>query len=208
MRHNTLSVAEVSALCGIDERAVERWIEEGHFSGAFKELVAGQNHPRVPRADVERFLTARDQPSDPTALIVVLSPVRGDCQITSVEVQAQICEIGLDTLRTLCRWLDRGGEPASVSDYVPAFGDRLERLFALVTQPDGTPYTNAAIARRSGLTDGKYVWKLRNKKWRAQDPKLSTVAALARSFGVSPMHFFVHNDVYALLAKRRQSKEV
>ncbi|MBN1813203.1 MAG: hypothetical protein JXA14_15310 [Anaerolineae bacterium] len=208
MRHDTLSAAQISALCGVDERTIERWIKAGHFSGAFRERAAGQDHRRVPRAHVEQFLADRDQPSDPTALIVVFSPVRGDSQTAPAEVEAQIYEVGLDTLHTLCHWLDLGGEPAPASDDLPAFGDRLERLFALITRPDGTPFTNEAIAQRAGLADGTYVWKLRNKRWRAQDPKLSTVAALARAFGVSPMHFFVHDDVYALLAKKRQSKEV
>jgi hypothetical protein len=206
MRHDTLSVAEVSALCGIDERAIEQWIKEGHFPGAFKDLVAGQDHWRVPRAGVERLLTERDQPPEPTALIVAFSPVQGDCQIASTEVQAQIYEVGLDTLHTLCHWLGLGGGPAPASDDLPAFGDRLECLFALVTRPDGTAFTNETIAQRAGLADGTYVWKLRSKKWRAQDPKLSTVAALARAFGVSPMHFFVHSDVCALMAKKKQSK--
>jgi excisionase family DNA binding protein len=204
MRHDTLSAAQVSALCGVDERTVERWIEEGRFSGAFREHAAGRDHWRVPRATVERFLADRDRPSDLTALIVVFSPVRGNCQTTPAEVQAQIYTVGPDTLHTLCHWLDLDGEPAPTLDDVPIFGDRLERLFALITRPDGTPFTNEAIAQRAGLADGTYVWKLRNKRWRAQDPKLSTIAALARAFGVSPMHFFVHSDVYALWAEERQ----
>jgi len=207
MQYDTLSAACVTALCRVDECTIELWVKAGHLPGAFQEFFADGNHWRVPRAHVEQFIVDRDQPSDPTALVVVLSPVRDDRQITSAEVQAQFYEISPDTLHALQHWLDLGGEPAPASDDV-IFGDRLERLFTLITQPDGTPFTNEAIAERAGLTDGTYVWKLRNKRWRAQDPKLSTVAALARAFGVSPMHFFVHTDVYALLAKERQSEEV
>jgi hypothetical protein len=193
MQHTALSVAQVSALCGVGERTVEQWIEEGRFSGALREHAAGKDHRHVPL-------------SDSTALVVILSPMQGNCQTAPAEVQAQIYEVGPDTLDALRHWLDPGGEPVPASDEPPDFGDRLERLFALVTRPDGTPFTNEEIAQRAGLTDGTYVWKLRNKKWRAQDPKLSTVAALAQAFGVNPMHFFVHSDVYALLAKYRQSE--
>jgi transcriptional regulator with XRE-family HTH domain len=205
MQHTLLSAAQISALCGVDVCIVERWIEERRLFGALREYATSQDCWRTPHDHVERFLAESDQPSDPAALVVVFSPIRDSCQ-TTPEVRAHVYEVSLDTLHTLQCWLDLGGEPATASDDCPAFGDRLERLFALVTQPDGTPFTNETIAERAGLTDGTYVWKLRNKKWRAQDPKLSTVAALARAFGVSPLHFFVHNDVYALLAKERQSK--
>jgi hypothetical protein len=206
MQHTMLSAAQISALCGVDVCIVKRWIEERRLFGALREYATGQDCWRAPRDHVERLLIESDQPSDPAALVVVFLLTRGSCQ-TSPEVQAQIYEVSPDTLYTLQQWLDQGGEPVPVSDDPPDFGERLERLFALVTRPDGAPFTNEAIAQRSGLTDGKYVWKLRNKKWRTQDPKLSTVVALARAFGASPTHFFVHSDVYALLAKERQNEE-
>lgn len=105
MQHTTLS-AKVSALCGVDERTVERWIEEERFSGAFREHAAGRDHRRVPRAHVEQFIVDRDRPSDATALVVVFSPVQGNCQAAAAEMQAQIHAVGLDTLHTdnQARW--------------------------------------------------------------------------------------------------------
>ena len=206
MQHAMLSAAQISTLCGVDEHTVEQRIEEGCLFSTLREHATDRSHWRVPRDHVRRLLTQSDQPSDPTVLIVTFSPARNSSQVTA-EVRAQIYEVGPDTLDALCHWLDLGGEPVSASDDLPAFGDRLERLFALITQPDGTPFTNKTIAKRAGLTDGKYVWKLRNTKKRARNPKLSTVTALARAFGVSPIHFFVHSDVCALMAKDRQSKE-
>lgn len=72
---------------------------------------------------------------------------------------------------------------------IPPFNEKLDQIFDLVRKPDGSRYTNPEIARRAGLTDGKYVWKLR-RGYKRQNPLYDTIIALARAFDVSPGYFF------------------
>ncbi len=85
------------------------------------------------------------------------------------------------------------------------FRERLNWLFANVKRSDGKLYTSSDIARMSGLTVQLVTEYRRGLR---TNPTLSTLIALARTFGVPLGYFFSTKDQssleYELLKNERQ----
>jgi hypothetical protein len=48
---------------------------------------------------------------------------------------------------------------------LPTFAEKLDRLFELVTRPDGQPFGHTEVATGAGVT-AAYVWRLRRgREW-------------------------------------------
>jgi excisionase family DNA binding protein len=203
MNTTTLSTSEVAVICDVDRRTVSRWVTAGKFPGAYKKARQGRPEWRIPHSDVDAFLAERNQSPMPVAMLVLIPRLNPDTEATATQLPARTYQIGLPALKTLEHWLGLEQSLSPIGNDLPDFGHKLRRLIAILAKPDGKPYNDQEIGERSGLSE-QQVKRLRYGH--TPDPRMSVVLALSGAFDVSPLHFLVEDDRYALAAKARQEQ--